>query len=203
MQKSFTVHPQALVSSEAELAEGVRVWPFAQVLEGARIGQQSSVGHGCFVGRGVVIGARCKLQTNVSLFEGVTVEDDVFLGPQVTFTNVRRPRAFRSRLAEFEETLVGRGASVGAGAVIRAGIAIGQYAMVGAGAVVTKDVAPHALVVGNPARRRGWVCRCGEPLVLGGQQRAECRACPDFYQLDGEAVTLVSSAADVRSGLLL
>jgi UDP-2-acetamido-3-amino-2,3-dideoxy-glucuronate N-acetyltransferase len=153
----------AIIEPGAQLGEGVRIWQWVHVMPGARIGAGTSVGQGCFVGN-VVIGARCKIQNHVSIYDGVTIEDDVFLGPSCVFTNVRHPRAHVSRKHAYEPTRVGRGATIGANATILCGVSIGAFAFVGAGAVVTRAVAPYSLVVGAPARRVDWVCECGETL---------------------------------------
>jgi len=159
-----TVHPTAVVDDGAEIGEGSRVWHFAHVMPGARVGARCVLGQNVMVGPGVVIGDGCKVQNNVSLYAGVTLEDEVFCGPSMVFTNVLTPRAFVERKTEFRPTLVRRGATIGANATIICGVTIGRYAMVGAGAVVTRDVADHALVIGNPARPAGWVSRTGERL---------------------------------------
>ncbi len=158
------VHPSAIVDDGVVLGEGTKIWHFSHVLAGSRIGARCVVGQNVMIGPRVVIGSGCKVQNNVSLYEAVTLEDEVFCGPSCVFTNVLTPRAFVERKSEFAPTLVKRGATIGANATIVCGVTIGRYAMIGAGAVVTKDVGDHALVVGNPARRRGWVSRTGEVL---------------------------------------
>jgi UDP-2-acetamido-3-amino-2,3-dideoxy-glucuronate N-acetyltransferase len=158
------IHPSAIVDEGAEIGPGVKIWHFTHVLKGTRIGESSTLGQNVMVGPNVRVGARVKVQNNVSIYEGVTLEDEVFCGPSCVFTNVLTPRAFVERKAEFAPTLVKRGATIGANATIVCGVTIGRYAMVGAGAVVTRDVRDHALVLGNPARQRGWVSRTGEVL---------------------------------------
>ena len=182
-----TIAETAVVSEDAIIGPATRVWHFAQVREGARIGAQCNIGKGVYVGAGVVIGDRCKVENNASLFEGLTVEDAVFIGPHVVFTNDMRPRATNpdgslQTAADWtmERATVRRGASIGAGAIIIPGLEIGRYAMVGAGAVVTHNVPAHALVVGNPARQIGWTCVCGrERLPNGpiGDEELRCARC--------------------------
>lgn len=166
------IHPSAIIDEGANIADTARVWHFVHVSSGATIGEETSLGQGVYVGPGVQIGARCRIQNNVSVYQGVTVEDDVFLGPSAVFTNVRYPRAHVSRRDEFLPTHIGRGATIGANATIVCGVRIGEFSMIGAGAVVTKDVPPYALVVGVPARVVGQMCACGLPL-----KGSDCPAC--------------------------
>ncbi len=181
---SAFIHPTAIVDEGAELGDDTKVWHFCHVSSGARIGRGCSLGQNCFVGRDVRIGDGVRVQNNVSIYEGVEVEDGAFLGPSCVFTNVVNPRSFVSRKHEYKRTRVGRGASVGANAVIVCGHDLGEHCFVGAGAVVTKDVPPYALVVGNPARRIGWMSRAGVRLPEGALV-----ACPETgerYAIDGE-----------------
>lgn len=182
--KDVYIHPTAEVSPEAEVGEGTKIWNQAQVREKARIGAGCIISKNVYVDAGVTIGSGVKIQNNVNVYHGVTVEDDVFLGPSMTFTNDRFPRAFNSDF-EVSETLVKRGASIGANTTIRCGITIGEYAMVGSGSVATRDVPPHALVAGNPARQIGWVCKCGGRL----DKKGACPACgtehPQFVDKGG------------------
>ena len=186
------VHESAVIDEGAVIGEGTRVWHFSHVMKGARIGRDSSLGQNVFVASSAVVGDRVKVQNNVSIYDGVTVDDDAFIGPSAVFTNVASPRAFLERKHEYAATRIGKGASVGAGAVIVCGNEVGDYAMVGAGAVVSRPVAPHALVVGNPARRIGWVSRAGRRLSDGA--RATCSETGDVYAIDGESCALVDSA---------
>ena len=158
------IHATAVIDAPCRIGPRTRIWHFCHVMPHARNGADCQLAQNVFVGSGVAIGHRVKVQNNVSVFAGVTLADDGFVGPGAIFTNVRRPRAFRPRHGDYEPTTVQRGATIGAGAVIRCGITIGAYALVGAGAVVTQSVPAHALVVGNPARQIAWVCACGETL---------------------------------------
>jgi UDP-2-acetamido-3-amino-2,3-dideoxy-glucuronate N-acetyltransferase len=166
------IHPTAEVAPSAEIGRGTRIWNQAQVREGAHIGSDCVIGKNVYVDVGVVIGARVKVQNNASLFRGVTIEDGAFIGPHVCITNDRLPRAVNSDGSpktdadwELSPTIVRVGASLGAGSTLLPGLTIGRWAMVGAGSVVTADVADHALVVGNPARRIASACPCGQPLA--------------------------------------
>lgn len=160
----YYAHPSAVVDADAEIGAGSKIWHFCHVLGGSRIGANCTLGQNVMVGPSVAIGSGCRIQNNVSIYKGVTLEDDVFCGPSMVFTNVLTPRAHVERKAEFAPTLVKCGATIGANATVVCGTVIGRYAMVGAGAVVTRNVADHALVVGNPARRIGWVSASGERL---------------------------------------
>lgn len=182
------VHPSAVVDPGADIGTGTKVWHFTHVSATARIGRQCVLGQNVFVGDRVTVGDRVKIQNNVSVYAGVVIEDDVFCGPSMVFTNVINPRAFVERKDEFRTTHLGRGASLGANCTIVCGVSIGEYALVGAGAVVTRDVPAYALVTGIPARIAGWVSREGETLELPAEGRAEAR-CPrsgDLYRLEGQ-----------------
>lgn len=174
-------HPSAEIERDVQLGEGVVVWHLCHIRAGARIGARSRLGRNVFVDAGVTIGQGCKIQNNVSIYAGVTLEDEVFVGPGVIFTNDRSPRASAESWT-LSSTLVGRGASLGAGAVIVCPRVIGTFGLVGAGAVVTRDVPPHALVMGNPATVRGWVCECGERVSDGEAvpQSLVCDACQNL-----------------------
>jgi UDP-2-acetamido-3-amino-2,3-dideoxy-glucuronate N-acetyltransferase len=182
------VHPTAVVDDGVGIGADTRIWHFCHVSSGAQIGARCVLGQNVFVGAGVRIGDGVKVQNNVSIYAGVEVEADAFLGPSCVFTNVLNPRAFVERKHMFELTRVGRGASVGANATIVCGNNLGPYCLVGAGAVVVGDVAAHAVVVGNPARQIGWVCRCGERLevphpVRSAVVKTACDACGDRYRI--------------------
>lgn len=168
------VHPTAVVEDGAEIGDGTRVHHFVHVRGGARVGAGCVLGKSVYIDAGVVVGSRCKVQNFVSIYSGVVLEDEVFVGPSATFTNDRYPRVAGDRW-EVQPTLVRTGASIGANATILCGLTIGEWAVVGAGAVVTTDVEPHRLVVGNPAKAIGWVCRCGR-RVPGGPGTA-CPTC--------------------------
>lgn len=158
------IHPTAEIAPGAVVGDGTRIWQQCIVLSGARIGAGCKLAHNVFVEGNVRIGNGVTIKDNVALYDGVTIEDDAFIGPQAVFTNVRTPRAFVQRKNQFEPTLIGQGASIGANATILCGVTIGSYALVGAGAVVIRPVPAYALVVGNPARQIGWVSRNGVPL---------------------------------------
>lgn len=152
-----------------------RIYETAVVMPGAEIGRDAVVGAFCFVAAGAKIGDGCRIQSHTSIWNGVTLEEDVFVGPSATFTNVKRPRAEWSRAPHFDKTFVGKGATIGAGAVLVAPVTIGSYAMIGAGAVVTKDVPAHAVVIGNPAKMTGFACKCGE--AIGPDAIPSCPQC--------------------------
>lgn len=168
-----TIHPSATVEEGAFIGEDSVIWRHVHVMAGARIGARCVLGQGCFVAPGVLVGDGCRIQNNVSLFRGLTLEDDVFVGPSAVFTNVKRPRAaFPTAPERFAPTLVRRGASIGANATLVCGVTVGEGALIGAGAVVTRDVPPFSLVVGQPARVVGLVCACGASLP--GSLLCEC-----------------------------
>jgi UDP-2-acetamido-3-amino-2,3-dideoxy-glucuronate N-acetyltransferase len=184
------VHPSAIVEPGATLGRDVRIWHWTHIRADAVVGDDTSIGQGCYVGA-VEIGRGCRIQNHVSLFDGVAIEDDVFLGPSCVFTNVAHPRAHVSRKHAYAATRIGRGASIGANATIVCGVAIGAYAMIGAGAVVTREVPPHGLALGTPARRVGWACRCGESLPASAAPRLACGHCGDLYDRRDDAIALV------------
>lgn len=177
------IHPSAVVDADAEIGAGTRIWHFCHVMSGAKLGEDCMLGQNCFVAQGVRLGRAVRVQNNVSLYEGVELEDEVFCGPSVVFTNVTRPRAFVSRKGEYHRTLVRRGATLGANCTVLPGVTIGQFAFVGAGAVVTRDVAPYSLVVGTPARPVGWVSRSGERLEFDATGHASCPRTGEEYRL--------------------
>lgn len=186
----YFVHESAYVDEGAKVGRGARIWHFCHVMPGAEIGEESSLGQNVFVAKGVKVGRGCKIQNNVSLYEGVILEDYVFVGPSAVFTNVRTPRAAfpRNRSEDYLKTVVRRGATIGANATIVCGVTLGEWCFVAAGAVVTSDVPPYALVAGVPARQVGWVCECGGKLVFEGVE-ALCRTCGRRYrQLSPERV---------------
>jgi UDP-2-acetamido-3-amino-2,3-dideoxy-glucuronate N-acetyltransferase len=181
------IHPTAVVDPGAAIGPGTRVWHFSHVCGGAVIGERCSLGQGVFVGNRVRIGSNVKIQNNVSVYDGVMLEDDVFCGPSMVFTNVHNPRSAVVRKHEYRDTLVRRGATLGANCTIVCGTTIGEHAFVGAGAVVTHDVPPFALVAGVPARHFGWMSRHGEriPLPLEGSGEWDCPHTGDRYVLAG------------------
>lgn len=173
---NVTIHPTAIVDEGAVIGDGSHIWHWVHICSGANIGRNCSFGQNIFVGNRVVIGNNCKIQNNVSVYDNVTLEDDVFCGPSVVFTNVYNPRAAVSRKGEYRNTLVKRGATLGANATVICGITIGEYAFLAAGAVVNRDVKPYALMAGVPARQIGWMSRFGERLSLpiSGSAEAKC-----------------------------
>ncbi|MEC9072914.1 MAG: acyltransferase [Myxococcota bacterium] len=179
------IHPTAVVDEGAVVGPGTRIWHFCHVMPGARLGRGCNLGQNVFVASTAVLGDNVKVQNNVSIYDGVTCEDDVFLGPSCVFTNVSTPRSAVNRRGEYEQTHVGRGATIGANATIVCGVSLGPWAFVGAGAVVTRDVPAHALVTGVPARISGWACACGVRLEVL-EAEARCPSCAERYQVDGD-----------------
>lgn len=185
IEMGITVHPTAIVDDGAEIGEGSRVWHWVHICGGARIGKGCSLGQNVFVGNDVVIGNNVKIQNNVSVYDAVLLEDDVFCGPSMVFTNVYNPRSAVTRKDEYRKTTVRRGATLGANCTIVCGVTIGEYAFVGAGALVNQDVADYALMVGVPARQIGWMSQHGERLgfPLGGDAEAVCPQTGRLYEL--------------------
>jgi UDP-2-acetamido-3-amino-2,3-dideoxy-glucuronate N-acetyltransferase len=178
----YFVHESSFVDEPALIGAGTKIWHFSHVMKDAVVGRDCVIGQNVLVASGVRVGDGCKIQNNVSLYTGVTLEDHVFCGPSLVFTNVVNPRSEVVRRDEFRTTVVRRGATLGANATIVCGVTIGTYAFVGAGAVVTHDVADFALVFGNPAQQQGWMCRCGVRLDVQGPS-ARCAACGSSYAL--------------------
>lgn len=188
---SISVHSTAIVDHGAQIGAGSRVWHFVHVCSGAKIGKGVSLGQNVFVGNKVVIGDRCKVQNNVSVYDNVTLEEGVFCGPSMVFTNVYNPRSLIERKNEYRDTLVKIGATLGANSTIVCGVTIGAHAFVGAGAVVQQDIPDFALVVGVPARQIGWMSAYGERLDLPvtGEGVAVCQNTGDRYHLQNGSVT--------------
>ena len=192
---TFTVHPSAIVDDGAQIGEGSRVWHFVHVCGGARVGKNVSIGQGVFVGNKVTIGDNCKIQNNVSVYDNVHLEEGVFCGPSMVFTNVYNPRSLIERKGEYRDTLVKKGATLGANCTIVCGVTIGEYAFVGAGAVINKQVPAYALMVGVPAKQIGWMSEFGEQLDLPVKGIGETR-CPHtgaVYKLKDGQVEKCSS----------
>ncbi len=190
---NYQIHESAIVDDGAEIGAGTRIWHWAHVCSGATIGKACSLGQNVFVGNKVVIGNNVKIQNNVSVYDNVTLEDDVFCGPSMVFTNVYNPRSAVPRKDEYRDTLVKRGATLGANCTLVCGVTVGAHAFVAAGAVVTRDVADFALVAGVPARQIGWMSRYGERLEVAVEGRGEaiCAASGDRYIVEGGACRLV------------
>jgi len=190
--RDYYAHDTAIVDEGAKIGKDSKIWHFAHVLSGAQIGENCTIGQNVVVMNGAKLGNNVKAQNNVSIFERVVCEDDVFLGPSMIFTNIANPRSHISRRNEYKQTIVRKGATIGANATIVCGNEIGEYAFVGAGAVVTKDILPYALVYGNPARQQGWMCQCGIKLPLSidnKKENATCAVCGNTYMRNGFVIT--------------
>lgn len=190
---ALEIHPTSIIDDGARIGENTRIWHWVHVCAGASIGSRCSLGQNVFVGNKVIVGNGVKIQNNVSIYDNVTIEDDVFCGPSMVFTNVYNPRAAVSRKNEYRDTVVRRGATLGANCTIICGVTIGQFAFVGAGAVVNEDIPDFALVVGVPGRRIGWMSRSGERLPEPVDELGEVR-CPttgERYLVDGQSCRLL------------
>lgn len=190
----YFVHESSYVDEGATVGEGTKIWHFCHILPGAALGRDCRLGQNVNVGSKAVIGNNVKIQNNVSVYDGVVLEDDVFCGPSMVFTNVATPRSHVSRRDAYIQTLVRRGATLGANCTIVCGVTIGQYAFIGAGAVVTRDVPDYALVFGAPARQQGWMCHCGLRLDAPAEAPSKqpvavtCHECASSYQLSGDGL---------------
>jgi UDP-2-acetamido-3-amino-2,3-dideoxy-glucuronate N-acetyltransferase len=200
--KNYFAHETAVIDEPSQIGEGTKIWHFSHVMPNCRIGRRVNIGQNVVISPNCTIGDNCKIQNNVSIYTGVVLEDDVFCGPSMVFTNVVNPRAFIERKTEYRTTLVRRGASIGANATIVCGVTLGSYCFVGAGAVVTRDVPDYATVYGNPARIRGWTCWCGEQLPLAAApakgEQVSCHACGRRYAHDGERLAEIETNQENR-----
>lgn len=188
---SYYSHPSAIIEQGAIIGDDTKIWQFSHVMKNAKIGANCILGQNVQVANEVVLGNGVKVQNNVSIYTGVICEDDVFLGPSMVFTNVINPRAFISRKNEFKNTIVKKGASIGANATIICGNTIGEYAMIGAGAVITKDIPAYALVVGNPAKQIGWVSEYGHRLEFDDKGEAMCKESNQKYKLENNQIVKI------------
>lgn len=184
MDKEYFAHETAVIDEGCKIGKGTKIWHFTHVMDGAELGENCNLGQNVVVSSGVKLGNNVKVQNNVSIYTGVICDDDVFLGPSMVFTNVINPRSAIVRRDQYLETIVERGASIGANATIVCGNIIGRFAFIGAGAVVTKDVKPYALVVGNPARQTGWISEFGHKLYFDDKGYAYCTESGERYLLD-------------------
>lgn len=194
----YFVHESSYVDEGCRIGKGTKIWHFSHVMAGCTIGEDCNIGQNVVISPDVVLGRNCKIQNNVSVYTGVRCEDDVFLGPSMVFTNVINPRSAVSRKSEYRETILERGASVGANATIVCGHRLGAYCLIGAGSVVTKDVPAFALMVGNPARQIGWVSRHGEKLHFNEEGVATCPATGERYHLRDGAVSLIEENVKLK-----
>jgi UDP-2-acetamido-3-amino-2,3-dideoxy-glucuronate N-acetyltransferase len=196
-ERNYFVHESCYVDAPAVIGEGTKIWHFSHIMSNCRIGSQCNIGQNVVISPDVTIGNNVKIQNNVSIYTGCILEDDVFCGPSMVFTNVLNPRSHVVRKNEYKRTLIKRGASLGANCTVVCGVTIGRYAFVGAGAVVTHDVPDYGLIYGNPARTRGWMCACGIKLNFAGEgteQQAQCSACGALYWKHGQRVAEIMAA---------
>jgi UDP-2-acetamido-3-amino-2,3-dideoxy-glucuronate N-acetyltransferase len=192
-QQAYFVHESACIDEPCTIGNGTKIWHFCHLMKEVVIGEHCNFGQNVFVASGCVVGDNVKIQNNVSVYTGVILEDDVFCGPSAVFTNVVNPRSHVARKDDYRRTLVKRGASIGANATVVCGVTLGRYSFIGAGAVVTRDIPDYAMVYGNPARLRGWMCYCGVKLGLGiskdSSETADCQACGRRYRKECLMVT--------------
>lgn len=189
----YSAHESAVIDPGCTIGKGTRIWHFCHIMTGCVIGDNCNIGQNVVVSPGVVLGNRVKVQNNVSIYTGVICEDDVFLGPSAVFTNVTNPRSGVDRRGLYETTQVKRGATIGANATIVCGITLGEYCFIGAGAVVTRDVPPYALVMGNPARQRGWMSEYGHRLLFDENGQATCPESKEKYTLVSGSVIKITT----------
>jgi UDP-2-acetamido-3-amino-2,3-dideoxy-glucuronate N-acetyltransferase len=181
-KQKYFIHESSYADEGCTIGDGTKIWHFSHIMSACTIGKNCNIGQNVVISPDVLIGNNVKIQNNVSVYTGVICEDDVFLGPSCVFTNVINPRSHVSRKDEYRSTLIKRGASVGANSTIICGNTIGEYALIGAGSVVTKDVPAYAIITGNPGRRTGWICKCGEKLMFH-DKKAKCPECGEEYLL--------------------
>jgi len=191
MEKEFFAHDSAIIDEGCKIGRGTKIWHFSHIMKDSVIGEDCNIGQNVVVSPGVTLGRNVKVQNNVSIYTGVLCEDDVFLGPSMVFTNVINPRSAIIRRSQYLPTIVKKGASIGANATVICGNTIGEYALIGAGAVITRDVKPFALVVGNPARQRGWVSEYGHKLSFNSEGVATCPESGQRYKIENDSVTRI------------
>jgi UDP-2-acetamido-3-amino-2,3-dideoxy-glucuronate N-acetyltransferase len=189
---SYFAHPTAVIDEGCLIGEGTRIWHFSHIMTGCKIGTNCNIGQNVVISPTVIIGKHVKIQNNVSLYQGIICEDEVFIGPSAVFTNVINPRSAIVRQHEFRQTVIRKGATIGANATIVCGYEIGSYAFIGAGAVITKPVKPYALMMGNPARQQGWMSEYGHKLKFDTNNKAVCPESGQTYKLENEQVTRLS-----------
>jgi UDP-2-acetamido-3-amino-2,3-dideoxy-glucuronate N-acetyltransferase len=189
---SFFVHQTSIVDDFCKIGNNTKIWHFSHIMQGATIGENCSIGQNVVISTGVIIGNNVRIQNNVSVYEGVICEDDVFLGPSMVFTNVINPRSAISRKHEYMQTIVKKGASIGANATIVCGNTLGEYCFIGAGSVVTKDVPAYALIIGNPGRQKGWMSEFGIKLEFDDQGMATCTESGEQYVFEQNTVKKIN-----------
>lgn len=188
--QTYFAHETAIIDEGCSIGKGTKIWHFSHIMQDCVIGEDCNIGQNVVISPHVVLGRNIKIQNNVSVYTGVTCEDDVFLGPSMVFTNVVNPRSFISRKSEYKQTIIRKGASIGANATIVCGHEIGEYALIGAGSVITKDVKPYALMVGNPARQIGWVSKNGHRLTFENN-KAACPETGEIYELQNNTIRVI------------